>query len=207
MEDDDDDVWVDHYEVLGLSAQAESGDLPARSVVARAFRKLALRLHPDKQKAGASAASRELAAERFAKVSRSSEVLQDDTRRAKFDARYRQLREEKIRQAQLDIKSRTMEVELEEREALSRRAKAQQRKAEATGMQTAVWIQEQDKAYKRKMLAKFSKREGGAVGAGGSAGGSATVDKDTAFFQDIFLNHEAAVLDALNKQATAAAAT
>lgn len=61
-----------HYEVLGLARGASDGD------IRKAFRKLALALHPDKNIARG-------AEDAFKKVARANEVLSDATRRRTYD--------------------------------------------------------------------------------------------------------------------------
>ena len=69
----------DHYEVLQLSPRAD------QTTIQRVFRHLAKRYHPDNQESGD--------AERFKQVMDAFEVLSDPARRAKYDARYQDLRE------------------------------------------------------------------------------------------------------------------
>ena len=77
-------VWCssprDHYSVLGVPADAEA------ATVRRAYRQLAAKWHPDKW-AAADAAAQEQAKVRFSLVLDAYEVLFDDMRRAKYDAR------------------------------------------------------------------------------------------------------------------------
>lgn len=69
----------DHYEVLQLSPRAD------QTTIQQVFRHLAKRYHPDNQESGD--------AERFKQVMDAFEVLSDPARRAKYDARYQDLRE------------------------------------------------------------------------------------------------------------------
>lgn len=69
----------DHYEVLQLSPRAD------QTTIQRVFRHLAKRYHPDNQESGD--------ADRFKQVMDAFEVLSDPARRAKYDARYQDLRE------------------------------------------------------------------------------------------------------------------
>ena len=69
----------DHYEVLQLSPRAD------QTTIQRVFRHLAKRYHPDNPESGD--------AERFKQVMDAFEVLSDPARRAKYDARYQDLRE------------------------------------------------------------------------------------------------------------------
>jgi curved DNA-binding protein len=78
-----DDSGVDHYEILQLSPRADPG------TVQRVFRHLAKRYHPDNPDSGD--------ADRFKQVMDAFEVLSDPERRAKYDARYEALRENRWR--------------------------------------------------------------------------------------------------------------
>lgn len=62
----------DYYEVLGVSRQA------TKSEMKKAYRKLAMEHHPDKNKEDG-------AAERFKEISEAYEVLSDDDKRARYD--------------------------------------------------------------------------------------------------------------------------
>ena len=73
----------DYYEVLQLSPRAD------QATIQRVFRHLAKRYHPDNQESGD--------AERFKQVMDAFEVLSDPAQRAKYDARYQDLREARWR--------------------------------------------------------------------------------------------------------------
>lgn len=75
MEDGD-----DAYEVLGVSKDA------TESEIKKAYRKLALKHHPDKQ---TSEDSRKKASESFAKISNAYEILSDPQQRREYDHRDR----------------------------------------------------------------------------------------------------------------------
>jgi len=62
----------DYYELLGISKDAGNRE------IRKAFKKLALKLHPDKNK-------EEGAHERFLKINRAYEVLKDEAQRKKYD--------------------------------------------------------------------------------------------------------------------------
>jgi DnaJ-class molecular chaperone len=70
----------DHYEVLGISKSASTGD------IRRAYRALALRCHPDVY-AGADAGRR------FREVAEAYDVLHDPAQRARYDAMSRPARD------------------------------------------------------------------------------------------------------------------
>jgi len=70
----------DHYKVLGLNRNATKDDIK------EAFRKLAIKLHPDKHSQSPQAV-RENATLRFKQVSEAYEVLSDERKRAHFNFR------------------------------------------------------------------------------------------------------------------------
>ncbi|MCK5867653.1 MAG: DnaJ domain-containing protein, partial [Mycoplasmataceae bacterium] len=62
----------DYYEVLGISKDTSAGDIK------KAFRKLAMKYHPDRNKeAGAQ--------DKFKEINEAYEVLSDDNKRAQYD--------------------------------------------------------------------------------------------------------------------------
>ncbi|GLU06684.1 hypothetical protein SLE2022_236900 [Rubroshorea leprosula] len=71
---------MDYYQVLGVSRSA------TKEEIKNAFRKLAVRYHPDKH-SQTSDAIRDHATVRFKQVSEAYEVLIDDTRRAHYNDR------------------------------------------------------------------------------------------------------------------------
>eukprot|EP00947_MAST-08B_sp_MAST-8B-sp1_P003260 g3260.t1 len=96
---------VDHYEVLGVELGVTAKDLTS------AYRKLARKLHPDKNKDNPNAA------EVFDRLKKSYDFLAaDDDKRAAFDRRVRARREQKARDAKLEGKRRSMKESLEARE-------------------------------------------------------------------------------------------
>ena len=62
-----------HYEALGVSTSASSGEIK------KAFHKLALKLHPDKNKQA-------MAEEAFKIIEQAHRTLSDDRERRKYDA-------------------------------------------------------------------------------------------------------------------------
>ena len=67
--------FQDYYEVLGVSRDASADD------VKKAYRRLALKWHPDRHEAGA----REEAEGRFKRISEAYEVLSDPEKRSRYD--------------------------------------------------------------------------------------------------------------------------
>lgn len=73
----------DHYGTLGLRRDATKAEVKA------AFRRRALRDHPDRHAHSSDAAARADAARRFRQASDAYHVLSDDRRRAEYDFRLR----------------------------------------------------------------------------------------------------------------------
>jgi curved DNA-binding protein len=73
----------DYYEILQLSVQAD------QDTIQRVFRYLAQRFHPDNLESGNT--------ERFTRLSEAYHVLVDPEQRARYDARYEQVRESRWR--------------------------------------------------------------------------------------------------------------
>lgn len=73
---------MDHYKVLGLQRSA------TREEIKEAFRKLAMKYHPDKHSASPQAV-RDDATLRFKRLSEAYEVLTDDRKRADYNLRSR----------------------------------------------------------------------------------------------------------------------
>jgi len=73
----------DHYQTLGLRRDATKAEVKA------AFRRSALRDHPDRHASSTDAAARADAARRFRQASDAYHVLSDDRRRAEYDLRLR----------------------------------------------------------------------------------------------------------------------
>jgi len=67
------------YEVLGVSKGASSTDIK------KAYRKLALKHHPDKLPSGASAQEKENSEARFTAISNAYQILGDEEARSKYD--------------------------------------------------------------------------------------------------------------------------
>ncbi|KAG2588029.1 chaperone protein dnaJ 72-like [Panicum virgatum] len=73
----------DHYQTLGLRRDATKAEVKA------AFRRSALRDHPDRHASSTDAAARADAARRFRLASDAYHVLSDDRRRSEYDLRLR----------------------------------------------------------------------------------------------------------------------
>ena len=68
----------DYYEVLGVDKNATADDLK------KAYRKLAIQYHPDKQQ-GKSDAEKKAAEEKFKEAAEAYNVLSDPDKRARYD--------------------------------------------------------------------------------------------------------------------------
>jgi hypothetical protein len=103
----------DWYAVLGVPASASASD------VSRAYRKLAIVLHPDKQK-DKSAAEIAAAALQFERVTKARDALLDTESRASFDAMLAARRARAERDLKRDATQRDMLERLVRREADAR---------------------------------------------------------------------------------------
>jgi curved DNA-binding protein len=65
--------YKDYYKVLGVDKKASKDDIK------KAFRKLAMKYHPDRNK------GKKEAEERFKEVNEANEVLSDDGKRKKYE--------------------------------------------------------------------------------------------------------------------------
>lgn len=101
--------FVDHYAVMGLKETASTEE------IGRAYKKLARKLHPDKAKNRGQAAQ-EAAAAKFHDLQQSYEVLRDEKKREKFDAKIKARVMAKKRHEELDAERRKMKDALERRE-------------------------------------------------------------------------------------------
>ena len=68
----------DYYKILGVSKDASKDE------ISKAYRKLALKYHPDRQ-AGKSDQEKKEAEEKFKEVAEAAEVLTDDDKRKQYD--------------------------------------------------------------------------------------------------------------------------
>ena len=111
------DLEEDCYGILKLDLSATKND------ISKAYKKLVLIYHPDKNKTDPKAV------ETFLKIQKAYQILgNDDTRRA-FDAmvRVKQMRQQK--DAQMDSKKRKMKEDLEEREERAKKQRQEESKA------------------------------------------------------------------------------
>ncbi|KAL6048788.1 DnaJ (Hsp40), subfamily C, member 17 [Balamuthia mandrillaris] len=106
-----------YYEILGLTIQASKED------ISKAFRALALKYHPDKNRGDPKAA------DRFHKIRKANDVLSDDQARAAYDnvVRAQQLRKQKAKE--MGTKRRQMTESLLERERAFKKQKSEEEQA------------------------------------------------------------------------------
>ena len=104
----------DPYRLLGLEQSATESDIN------KAFRKLSLQLHPDKQ-SGKPERERASIAKRFHDINQAKAFLLDPTKRQPYDvqrgSRQRRQQQDKQRETNLSDRRRKMKQELAEREA------------------------------------------------------------------------------------------
>jgi len=104
----------DHYKILGLNALEND---PKK--ITKAYRKLALKYHPDRNKGNKKAS------ETFVKLTRSYEILSDKDEKIKYDAKIKG-KLEKVRRNQKrsrEVQSMREKLERMERETSSKRAR------------------------------------------------------------------------------------
>lgn len=89
---------------------------PTTSELKQAWRKAALKHHPDKLRAGSSADDQAAAADRLAECRRAFEVLSDPAARKRYDDRFRALAAERERREKQSGARRTMAERLEKAE-------------------------------------------------------------------------------------------
>jgi len=107
--------YEDLYGVLEMKVTTDL--LPSKSKISRAFRRLALKLHPDKQHSkGLSSREADLIQVKFEAISRANEILQDDERRMDFEKRFLLRREDEKRRLLLDETARILESNLLQKE-------------------------------------------------------------------------------------------
>jgi DnaJ-class molecular chaperone len=148
--------WEDFYAVLGLSGEEGA---PSREDASRAFRRLALRFHPDKLRSQRLSPDALAAAEeRFAAITRANEALQDAARAAAFESAYAARRAAAQRRHALDERSRALQRDLEAREAAALRARRAASDASAPSLLQQV--QDKDRAAKVRL---WSLLNGGAA--------------------------------------------
>jgi curved DNA-binding protein CbpA len=132
--------WVDHYAALGVAFDVDE------KALAKAHRKLALKLHPDKNPDDPSAS------DKFEAMQRSFEVLRNRETRAAFDKVFMARMRQKLRHEQMDSKRRAFKESLERREraaaASAKRTRGARRSREAT--HASRWPDSESELERRK---------------------------------------------------------
>ena len=108
---------TDWYDVLGLKFGCDDG------AVAKAYRKLALKYHPDKQKPGTDQKSRDHAEKMFERIKQASEFLSDPVKKAALDASFKAKAQNSLRQKEMEAGRRAQIDKLNEAEQAYKRAK------------------------------------------------------------------------------------
>jgi curved DNA-binding protein CbpA len=116
---------TDWYGVLGLEFGCDD------SAIAKAYRKLALKFHPDKQKPGADQKSRDHAEKMFERIKQASEFLSDPQKKAALDATFKAKAQHALRQKEMEAGRRSQIDKLNEAEQAYKRAKVDGARAEA----------------------------------------------------------------------------
>ncbi|XP_060199087.1 uncharacterized protein LOC132627645 [Lycium barbarum] len=138
------DIGADHYAVLSLPSGEEGARLSQKDI-AKAYRKKALELHPDKRPHDPNAHFN------FQKLTTSYEILKDEKHRNLFDDLLRVKRENIQRQSQQDSKRRKMMADHEARERAASREE-EERIARKNR-------QSQRDSKRRKMMSNLNARE------------------------------------------------
>ena len=107
----------DFYALLSLSSASTD------SQIRRAYRKTALKYHPDKQKPGATAADDAAALEKFHLLRIAHDLLIDPVLRAKYDATRSARQQRQEAEERLEGRRRMMKDDLERRESGVKRAR------------------------------------------------------------------------------------
>lgn len=104
------------YSTLGIDVTTVDVLSLSDRDITRAYRKAALRYHPDKNRSDPSAA------EKFSAIFIAYETLSSPTQRAKYDAAIRAVRQRKLRFEQLDENRRRLKTNLDRREKAAAQA-------------------------------------------------------------------------------------
>ncbi|KAL6209202.1 hypothetical protein ACLB2K_020145 [Fragaria x ananassa] len=103
------DMNVDHYAILGLESGEKGAELTEEEII-KAYKKKALKLHPDKNPGDTEAAAN------FQRLVSSYEILRDEKARKLFDDLLKVRRQQQRRDLQRDAKRKRMVSDLEARE-------------------------------------------------------------------------------------------
>ena len=116
---------TDWYEVLGLKFGCDD------SAIAKAYRRLALKFHPDKQKPGTDQKGRDHAEKMFERIKQASEFLSDPQKKAALDATFKAKVQHALRQKEMEAGRRSQIDKLNEAEQAYKRAKVDGARTEA----------------------------------------------------------------------------
>ncbi|KAG0166467.1 DnaJ (Hsp40), sub C, member 17 [Apophysomyces sp. BC1034] len=112
------DSDVDYYELLGIEITSTTKE------ITKAYRKKALSVHPDKNPSPDAAAL-------FHALSEAHELLRNEQSRAVYDRLYKARLDRKKKQYEMDSKRRKAQEDLEARESQAKKAKMDEKQAEA----------------------------------------------------------------------------
>ena len=174
-----------------------SAFLPSMRDIRSAYRRLALRFHPDKlkrQKLTAYEISH--AAARFDSISKSYSLLQDEKQRDAFNTEYLRRKREDWKRKEKAHSLRLMEKDLFKREREAQLALALKQGDGRSDRDSMLnWIQQQDRQTKRTIYEKYSGGKKSETEKHHVIGYSD--DDDGIFYQDLFLHHEDEILASL----------
>ena len=150
--DDDDDggiTFVDHYKVLGLKYGATNRE------ITKAYRNLARKVHPDRNKGN------KVAADKFVALTRSYEILTDAKSKNKYDEKVKKRAANEARNQKRSRDIRSMRADLERREREAQRATTKRartaRHGDATMEARVMQIQKANEDLKEKYEKEVTK--------------------------------------------------
>jgi curved DNA-binding protein CbpA len=188
---------TDWYEVLGLKFGCDD------SAIAKAYRKLALKYHPDKQKPGTDQKSRDHAEKMFERIKQASEFLSDPVKKAALDATFKAKAQNTLRQKEMEAGRRAQIDKLNEAEQAYKRAKVDGARAEAESaaahdaIRAATMAQLQKSREDTRASASTSDS---AIGSTHAAPSRCSDSDDTLSLRAVTLSWRSAVANAANME-------